>query len=329
MIGVLGSGSWATAIVKILLEDPNRIINWWVREPDIIEGLLSERHNPLYLREAFIDTERIHISSNITEVIVESDDIFVVVPSAFVDAAFQAVPVELTTQKNFISATKGMVASTNQLVTEYLKTKYQLADRQLAIISGPTHAEETAQENLSYLTVASTSEALASRVRLMLHCPYIKTQYSNDIIGIQYSTVLKNIYAVAVGMAHGLGRGDNLIAVLITRCAYEAHQALQHLAPVDNRQSFQPAYLGDLLVTCYSQHSRNRSFGNMIGRGYSVEAAKLEMNMIAEGYYAVACMEKIRVQRGCDMPIMQTVYDILYKQANCRRMMNHLLENLF
>lgn len=329
MIGVLGSGSWATAIVKILLEDKDRIINWWVREPEVIEGLLSERHNPLYLREVQIDTDRIHISSNIRDIVEASHEIFVVVPSAFVDSALGNLSPELLKDKFFVSATKGIVPETNQVVTEYLHSKFGIDHMNMAAMIGPTHAEETAQERLSYLTVASANEVFANKVRNHIKCHYVRTKYSSEMIALEYSAVLKNIYAVAVGMAHGLGRGDNIIAVLVSNALREGYKLVSKLMPrEDILLAVQTASMGDLLVTCYSQHSRNRSFGNMIGRGYSVKGAQLEMNMIAEGYYAVACIEKMRASLGVEMPIVQTVYKILYEKGNCRRLMQYLLENL-
>lgn len=328
MIGLLGSGSWATAIVKILLENEERIINWWVRESEVVEGLLSEHHNPSYLSEAFIDTARIHISSNIREVIESSDDIFVVVPSAFVSKALQSVPPELLMGRNFHSAVKGVIPETNQIVTEYLHSALNISYDNLTVVSGPSHAEETARQKLTYLTVASSNKTLANRVREMLGCYYVKTVYSTDMQGIEYSTVMKNIYAVAVGICHGLGYGDNLIAVMISNAVQEYEAFIQHFVPMETRRLEQFAYLGDLLVTCYSQFSRNRTFGQMIGYGYNVKAAQLEMKMIAEGYYAVNGVEHMRSAMGLEMPIEQAVYKILYGNADPRRTMKKVLEHL-
>lgn len=328
MIGLLGSGSWATAIVKILLEDKDRVINWWVREPEVIDGLLSDRHNPLYLREAFIDTDRVHLSSDIRDVVESSSEVYVVIPSAFVNKSMGALPPELMQSKYFISATKGIIPETNQVVTEYLHSCFGIDHRQMAVCIGPTHAEETAQERLSYLKIASPNEAFASKVRMQMKCKYVKTGYSNDMLGLEYSAVLKNIYAIAVGMAHGLGYGDNLIAVLVTNAIREGSNVCSRLAPNVEREPYATSILGDMLVTCYSQHSRNRTFGAMIGRGYRVKDAQLEMNMVAEGYYAVACIEKTRREIQMDMPIVETVYKILYEKGNCRRLMRHLLENM-
>lgn len=327
MIGLLGSGSWATAIVKILLEKSDRTIYWWVREHEIIEGLLSEQHNPFYLSEAHIDTSRIHLTSDIHDVIDNSDNIFVVIPSAFVATSLSSVSPEQLKGKHFISAVKGIVPERNQIITDYLRDYLQVPADNMAIISGPSHAEETARNRLTYLTVASCNKAFAKRVQGILNCHYVKTTYSADMQGIEYSAVLKNIYAIATGMCHGLGFGDNIIAVLISNAVQEMDRFLQHIEPLDARQLEQYAYLGDLLVTCYSQFSRNRTFGTMIGYGYTVKAAQLEMKMVAEGYYAVACIEKMRSAINVEMPIAQAVYQILYKHKVAEQVMHKLVES--
>ena len=338
MIGLLGSGSWATAIVKILLEKKDRKINWWVREEEAIPTLIEEKHNPMYLSEAFIETERTYISSDIASVIEKSDDIYLVVPSAFVDKALNTVPKELLKKKHFISAVKGIVPETNHIITEYLHEQIGLDYDQMCIISGPSHAEEAARQRLTYLAVASTNQEFAERVRRQINCKYIKTTYSTDIIGIECAAVLKNIYAIAAGICRGLGYGDNIIAVLISNALQEMTDFMQQISPMvkgstDNadgrsRQFESFAYLGDLLVTSYSQFSRNRTFGNMIGYGYSIKGAQLEMKMVAEGYYAVKGVEKMRRDLGLKMPIIEAVYDILYEKKSPERRMKSVLENL-
>ncbi len=327
MIGLLGSGSWATAIVKILLEKSDRTIYWWVREPEIIEGLQNEGHNPVYLSEAHLDTSRIHICNDIHDVIAHSDDIYLVVPSAFVANAFSEVEPAMLQGKNIISAVKGIVPEHNLIITDFLQQHLQVPTENMAVISGPSHAEETARNRLTYLTVASPNEEFAKRVQSTLNCHYVKTTYSKDIQGIEYSAVMKNIYAIATGLCHGLGFGDNIIAVLISNAMQEMDRFLQHIEPMDARQLEQFAYLGDLLVTCYSQFSRNRTFGTMVGFGYTVKAAQLEMKMVAEGYYAVACLEKMRAAIDVKMPIAQAVYSVLYKKGNAEKVMRKLVEN--
>ncbi|MBR3528209.1 MAG: NAD(P)H-dependent glycerol-3-phosphate dehydrogenase [Bacteroidales bacterium] len=338
MIGLLGSGSWATAIVKILLEKKDRKINWWVREEEAIPTLLEEKHNPLYLSEAYIDTSRTNISSDINEVIRKSDDIYIVIPSAFIHRALKDVSPILLQSKRYISAVKGIVPEFTAIITEYLREQMNIDYSQMCIISGPSHAEEAARQKLTYLTVASTNKDFAEQVRRQISCQYIKTTYSTDMTGIECAAVLKNIYAIAAGLCRGLGYGDNIIAVLISNALQEMTDFMQTISPIIGDGDFNAdarlrqfesfAYLGDLLVTSYSQFSRNRTFGNMLGYGYSIKAAQLEMKMVAEGYYAVDGIEKIRRQQQLHMPIVEAVYAILYAKKSPAKIMKRLLENL-
>ena len=328
MIGVFGSGSWATAVAKIVLEHPNTTINWWIREPDIIEGIKKTGHNPTYLSEIYFDTNQINFSNDISEVIKKSDDLLFVVPSAFLDDSLQNITPEMLEGKNIHSAIKGVVLQTNQIVADYFHDKFNIDYNRISIISGPSHAEETAQQKLTYLTVASQNSQLADYVAEFIQCRYVKTVVSDDIHGIEYAAVLKNIYALAAGICKGLGYGDNLFAVLISNAMQEMDIFINELHPMDYRQLERFPYLGDLLVTAYSQHSRNRTFGAMIGFGYSVKGAQLEMKMIAEGYYATKCIEKIREKLGISMPIVEATYKILYEGLSARRVMGELLKNL-
>lgn len=328
MIGVFGSGSWATAVAKIVLEHPNTTINWWIREPDIIEGIKETGHNPTYLSEIYFDTNQINFSNDISEVIKKSDDLLFVVPSAFLDDSLQNITPEMLEGKNIHSAIKGVVLQTNQIVADYFHDKFNINYNRISIISGPSHAEETAQQKLTYLTVASQNSQLADYVAEFIQCRYVKTVVSDDIHGIEYAAVLKNIYALAAGICKGLGYGDNLFAVLISNAMQEMDIFINELHPMDYRQLERFPYLGDLLVTAYSQHSRNRTFGAMIGFGYSVKGAQLEMKMIAEGYYATKCIEKIREKLGISMPIVEATYKILYEGLSARRVMGELLKNL-
>lgn len=330
MIGVLGSGSWPTALAKILLENNETRIAWWVREQEVRDGLATNFHNPLYLSEAFIDVPRVTVSGDIREIVEMCSDLLLVIPSAFVHKAFLGLPEELLQTKNFHIATKGLVPETNQILAEYLHDTYGVPFEQISVVSGPSHAEEVAKEKLTYLTVASENEALAGAMREALACRYVKTTYSTDVKGIEYCTVMKNIYAVAAGLCHGLGYGDNLIAVMISNAVRESRMFLEQYVDFEKSgisiSDF--AYLGDLLVTCYSQHSRNRTFGQLIGHGYTVKGAQLEMNMVAEGYYGVKGVERKRRETNLSMPVCQAVYKILYERANPRRTMKAVLENL-
>lgn len=318
MIGVLGSGSWATAIVKVLLEQPDASVCWYVREPEIRESLEQYGRNSLYLGEVCFDPARLQICSTPQDVVQRCEMIYLVVPTAFVHDVLQAVDAAMLRTRYVVSAIKGFVPQTDEVVTDYLQSVYQLPAERLAIISGPTHAEEVARERLTFITAASCNQELVQRVRQQISCRYLNVSLSDDIRGIQFATALKNIYAVAAGACNGMGGGDNLMAVLVS---YAVAEMDIFLRTVLSNQGLPltpeaiPPYVGDLLVTCYSQFSRNRTFGTMIGKGYTVRNAQLEMSMISEGYYAVASLEKIRRTLGIEMPIAQAVHKVLYEGA--------------
>ncbi len=310
-IAVLGSGSWATAIVKIATQTHQKV-HWWVREQEIVDGVRTYGHNPLYLRSCELDREKIEVSSDLQKVISGVENIVLVIPSAFVARSLQGLSAEDFEGKRVISATKGMIPETNQIVSDYICEKFGVGFERQAVVSGPSHAEEIAQERMTYLTVGSHSETLACEIASAFECRFVKTVTSRDIRGIEYGAVMKNIYALAAGIARGAGYGDNFIAVLIANAAREM-QAFLSAADPQERDTNRLVYLGDLLVTAYSQHSRNRTFGQMIGQGYSVKSAQLEMAMVAEGYYAAECIHKANRTIGVELPIAETVYRILYK----------------
>ena len=326
MLGVIGSGSWATAIVKILLENESAHVNWWVREPEIRQSLEQYGSNVRYLSGAEFDMKRLHVFEDINEVVSQSDDLFFVVPSAYAAGAFDQIRPELYEGRNWITATKGLIASYDYTMTQYLHHKYNVSYDNMAVMSGPTHAEEVAQRKLSYLTVGSLNDKLIEHVRRIITGVFVTTSPSHDIEGIEYAAALKNVYAIAIGVAHGLGLGDNLIAVLVSSAVREMSRFLEAMAPSSDgkRHMTETVYLGDLLVTCYSQYSRNRMFGQMIGLGYTTKGAQLEMNMVAEGYYAVACLENLREKAGLVMPILQAVYGVLYNDIPPRFMLRKI-----
>ncbi|MBP5540357.1 MAG: glycerol-3-phosphate dehydrogenase [Bacteroidales bacterium] len=318
MIGLIGSGSWATAVAKILLEQEIEPLYWWVREPEIRESLASDGINCLYLREAEFDPSQLHLTDDINEVLSNCEYVYLVVPTAYLHKALSGADPALLRSRNLISAIKGFVPECDEIVTDYLQHTFQVPENQLAIISGPTHAEDVARENLTFITCASLNNRLAQTVQEQMQCQYINASISDDIRGIQYATALKNIYAVAAGIVRGIGCGDNLMAVLVSFAIAEMAECMQAIEPKRIRQLRPvdtPPYLGDLLVTCYSQYSRNRTFGTMIGRGYSVKSALLEMTMVPEGYYAARSMEKIRIIYNLDLPIANFVYKVLYENA--------------
>ncbi len=310
-IAVLGSGSWATAIVKIATQTHTKVY-WWVREQEIVQAVENFGHNPLYLRSCELDRERIIVSSDLKMIVSKATDIILVIPAAFVAGSLQSLCPKDFEGKRIICATKGIIPQTNQIVADYIHDYFNVRDENQAVISGPSHAEEIAQERLTYLTVGSCNDEFAKQVAEGLKCRFVKTTTSSDIRGIEYGAVMKNIYALAAGIARGAGYGDNFVAVLIANAAQEMGAFLAVAAPQE-RDTNRFVYLGDLLVTAYSQHSRNRTFGQMIGQGYSVKSAQLEMAMVAEGYYAAECIDKANRSIGVSLPIARAVYEILYE----------------
>lgn len=313
-IAMIGGGSWATALVKILT-DNGHTINWWVREQEIIENLKSHGRNPMYLSSVDFDKTTISVSNDIKNIIENSQIIIFCVPSAFLRDAMNILPKDALQNKIVVSAIKGIIPDLNLIIGEFLNQEYHVSFQNFIVVSGPSHAEEIAQEKLTYLTVASQNNDIANEMADILHSRYLKTSTSDDIFGTEYSAVLKNIYAVATGIAKGLGYGDNFISVLISNALQETKRFIDTVHPID-RDLTNSVYLGDLLVTAYSQFSRNRTFGMMVGSGYSVKSAQLEMNMIAEGYYASYCIHQIKKNFTVDMPITEAVYNILYERIS-------------
>jgi glycerol-3-phosphate dehydrogenase (NAD(P)+) len=312
-IAVIGGGSWATAIVKMLCNTSEHV-HWWIRNQAAVEHIKKHRHNPNYLTSVEFDTNRLLLNDNLREVISQADILIMAVPSAFLNSALEGIKAGDFKNKQIVSAIKGIVPEHNLIVGEFFNTVYKIPIKDIGVITGPCHAEEVAMGKLSYLTVASQNSSLAECVASRLACRYIKTTVSDDIYGTEFSAVLKNVFAIASGICHSLGYGDNFQAVLISNAIQEIKRFVDKVHPID-RDINSSAYLGDLLVTAYSQFSRNRTFGGMIGKGYSVKSAQLEMNMIAEGYYGVKCAYEINKQYGVEMPITKAVYKILYEKA--------------
>jgi len=324
-VAVLGGGSWATAIVKMLLENVHQV-NWYMRSKENIEFIKKHQHNHFYLSSVNLDTHKIALSDDISKTVENSDIIIFAIPSAFLKSALDELKVNLT-DKIIVSAIKGMVPDENMIVGDYFNTKYNIPLDLFAVIAGPCHAEEIALERLSYLTIACQDLKNAHWVADILSTNYIKTSVSDDIYGTEYSAVLKNIFAVAAGICHGLGYGDNFNAVLISNAIQEIKRFVDVVHPI-TRDIKNSAYLGDLLVTAYSQFSRNRTFGAMIGKGYSVKSAQLEMNMVAEGYYAVKSIYEINKKYMVNMPITDAVYNILYEKISPAIEIKILTENI-
>jgi glycerol-3-phosphate dehydrogenase (NAD(P)+) len=312
-IGIIGSGSWATAIAKMVLNNSTRL-NWYFREDDQINRFRKIGHNPNYLTSVDFNTGKICFSSDINETIEQSDILIFAIPSAFLKDAL--APLQTTLEKKFIvSAIKGLVPEENLIIANYFNKKHNVPITSIAVISGPCHAEEVALERLSYLTIACQDLKQGRLFASKLACAYIKTTIIDDIYGTEYAAVLKNVMAIAAGICHGLGYGDNFQAVLISNGIQEIKRFVDTIHPIA-RDIKSSAYLGDLLVTAYSQFSRNRTFGNMLGKGYSVKSAQLEMLMIAEGFYAVKSIVEINRKYKVNMPITEAVYNIIYEKIS-------------
>ncbi|WP_243900105.1 NAD(P)H-dependent glycerol-3-phosphate dehydrogenase [Hymenobacter defluvii] len=311
-IAMLGGGSWATALTKILSENGARV-SWWLRGKDDVQHLRTTRHNPRYLSSVAFDLTRVFPSTDIAEVVKDADWVVLAVPAAFVKEALDKLDRDALKGKRIISAIKGMIPGRNELVTDYAMERFRLKEGCMGVVAGPCHAEEVALEKQSYLTIGSPDVALAEQFCQLLRNRYVRAHAAADLDGIEYCAVMKNIIALTCGIAHGLGYGDNFQAVLVSNAVQEIRRFLHALSP-EPRDLSASAYLGDLLVTAYSQFSRNRTFGSMVGRGYSVKSAQLEMNMIAEGYYAVKSIYELNRELKVTMPITSAAYHVLYEK---------------
>lgn len=324
-VAVLGGGSWATAIIKMLLENVDQI-NWYMRSKEKIKFIKEYKHNNFYLSAVTLDTNKIELYSDVSKAVEDADILIFAIPSAFLKDALQNLTIDIS-NKLIVSAIKGIVPDDNLIIGEYFKEYHKVPMDSFVVISGPCHAEEVALERLSYLTIASKDLKNARFIADLLSTHYVKTSISDDIYGTEYSAVLKNVFAIAAGICHGLGYGDNFNAVLISNAIQEIKRFVDTVHPII-RDIKSSAYLGDLMVTAYSQFSRNRTFGNMIGKGYSVKSAQLEMNMIAEGYYAVKSIVEINRKYLVNMPITDAVYNILYEHISPAIEIKLLTENL-
>ena len=323
--GVVGGGSWGTAIVKMLYENLSEI-HWYMRNQSAIEHLQEENHNPNYLSAVAFNPEQLRLTSNINELVKACDIVILAIPSAFFNNELQSLTISLA-DKIVFSAIKGIVPESHLIVSEHLHEKYQIPFDQIGVITGPCHAEEVALERLSYLTIACTDQSVAQEVASSLSSTYIFTKVSDDIIGTEYAAMLKNIYAIIVGIAHGLGYGDNFQSVLMSNAIREMKRFIKKVHRM-KRNINRTAYLGDLLVTGYSVFSRNRMFGNMIGKGYTVKSAMMEMTMVAEGYYASKIAYEIGKENDSNLPMIDALYGILYQGKPAKKVMEKLTMKL-
>lgn len=319
-IAIIGSGSWATAIAKIVTDNGHPII-WWVRKAANIDYFLKRKHNPHYLRNTIFDTSKIQFSDDIKEVVGKASLLIFAVPSMHLESTLEPLSSNDFENKKVISAIKGVIPKYNILLHQHLEKEFKFPLSHYFTLLGPSHAEEVASEQLSYLTFSGVDKSATASIADLFKSSYINTITNDDVLGVQYAGVVKNIYALGAGIAYGLEYGDNFLSVYIANCAQEMQLLLttiiQQYSENETTVNYNSSvYLGDLLVTCYSLHSRNRTFGNMIGKGYSVRSAVLELNMVAEGYNASKCIVSIIQSLKLELPIVQTIYEILWEGAS-------------
>jgi len=325
-ITVVGSGSWATALAMLLTTN-NRKITWYIDRSEIYRHIRRYHNNPHYISSVYFDPELINPVDDINIAIDASPVVILVTPAAFLKNELKSLKPELLSDKTICSGIKGIVPGDNTVVGEYMHNQYGISYSQIVIVTGPSHAEEVSMEKLTYLTFASPDSERATAVAKLFANRWLFTSISKDIFGIEYAAVMKNIYSIAAGICHGLGYGDNFLAVLLANSAGEMRRFVEAISP-DERDITDSAYLGDLLVTGYSQFSRNRTFGYMIGKGYTVQNALLEMTMVAEGYYAANCIHEVTTRSKIEVPIAETVYRILYDESPAAREIKNLTKLL-
>jgi glycerol-3-phosphate dehydrogenase (NAD(P)+) len=310
IVAIIGGGSWATALVKLLTNNVSTV-HWWMRSEEAVSHILRYKHNPRYLQSVQFELDKVHVSTDLEQTIQHADYVILATPAAFLHQSLSSISPELLKEKIVFSAVKGIIPEFHAIPARYIHKTFGTPYSNIGIICGPCHAEEVALERLSYLTIACSEEMHANKIANLLACRYLKTTLSDDLFGTEISAILKNVYALAAGICSGLGYGDNFQAVLISNAIQEIERFIDAIHEV-HRDTKTSAYLGDLLVTAYSNFSRNRTFGFMIGKGYSVKSAQLEMNMIAEGYYATKSLMEVNKKFDVEMPILHAVYNILY-----------------
>ncbi len=326
VFGIIGGGSWATALVK-LLTDNGRQLNWYMRDTGAIEHIERYHHHSKYLPAVELDADCFTITNDINYVVQESDILIFAIPSAY----FLKEVGRITASyggKLIISAVKGFVGDRYLTVAEYFHDDHAVPFDRIGVISGPCHAEEVGMQRLSYITLSSKYIEVAEYLCGFFRNYYVNTIACTDIYGVEYAAALKNVYAIAAGVCYGCGYGDNFMAVLIASCFREMKEFINVTNPDTRRNTSMSAYLGDLLVTCNSPFSRNRNFGRMLGKGYSVQTAILEMSQVAEGYYATKAIHEINRRFRISMPVADTVYSILYERENAVEAMRELQDSL-
>jgi glycerol-3-phosphate dehydrogenase (NAD(P)+) len=321
-LSIIGAGSWATALCKIF-SDSGLSIRWWFHREEDVDHFQKYYHNPRYLTDVDFKGKDIKVFSDLSRALESSEWVLIAVPSAFVSQVLHSLDSKIFQGKKLISSIKGILPTELQLVTDFLADHFHVLRSDMAVVGGPCHAEEVALEKQSYLTVAAVDQRFAEEIKSRMQSRFIAVSTSGDMDGLEWAAVLKNVYAIACGVCHGLGFGDNFQAVLVANAMQEMNLFLHQYAPF-HRDALASAYLGDLLVTAYSTFSRNRTFGNMVGRGYGIKAAQVELGMVAEGYFAIQGLHKMREKMGIHLPIAEAMYDIMYLHAPARERVEKL-----
>lgn len=331
IIGMIGSGSWATAIVKILLEKEGRELNWWVRSDETCEKIVAEGHNPRHLQDACLDTTRLHVSTDLQKVINNSTYILLAIPSAYLHEVLKTLPREALQGKKIVSAIKGTIPDCCLSVSMYLREYFCVSRDSICVVSGPSHAEEVCHKMPTFLTMASSNIVLANEIACMMRCEYLHTCTTTDIDGVERCGLGKNIYAIAAGLCQGLNYGDNLNAVLTAAAMREMHNLLDHSLPCPDRNIYDNYYMGDLVVTCWSRHSRNRALGEAVARGERPADIFARTGSVAEGYYSVKNLHQTACEYGIQhvVPIAEAVYNILYNGADPKSTVEQLIDTVF
>jgi len=328
MIGVIGSGSWATAIIKILQENPERNVGWWVRRAEVRDALIKTHKNPEHLTDTELDISRLEITGDLADIVQKCSHLILVIPSAHIASVLDSLPPEAYKDRKFVSAIKGAVPETLTSVSMYLETKLCVPQENICVISGPTHAEEVCRKMPTFLAVASTCEQLANEVEKLMACSYLHTISTKDIIGVEVAGLMKNVYAIGAGICQGVGYGDNLTAVYVTTAFREMQAvALNQNAGVAHDMAMN-CYLGDLMVTCWSEHSRNRRMGYLLGKGVAKEDIFKEIGTVPEGYYSANIVHEYLTDMKDLLPLAEAVYRVLYEGSTVQNEMDRLI-NMF
>ena len=327
MIGVIGSGDWATAIIKILQENPTRRVVWWVRRQEVREALQSTGRNPNHLSGIRLDASRLIVTGDLSEVLDLCSHLVLAIPSAFIASVLDTLPPSAYQGKKFISAIKGAVPELANSVSFYLESRLCVPPENICVISGPTHAEEVCRQMPTFLAVASSNMDLAREVEQLLECSYMHTLCTENIVGVEVAGLMKNIYAIGAGICQGVGYGDNMTAVYVTMAYREMVTAARNIQSGAEYDMAMYCYLGDLMVTCWSEHSRNRRLGYLLGKGQDKDSIFRQLGTTPEGYYSARIVHDFLSRLHHLLPLSEAVYRVLYQGSTAHSEMERIISS--